>query len=87
MRDKKEGDFAMNLNGNGHAAADDLLITDSSAITHYRLAQLLNRGLVGDCMWALQKLPEESVDMVFLAPSYFLQLPHLCWCSGTLKWQ
>lgn len=77
----------MNLNGNGHAAADDLLITDSSAIIDYWLAQLLNRGLLGDCMWALQKLPEESVDMVFLAPSYFLQLPHRGWCGGTLKRQ
>lgn len=66
----------MNLNGDGHAAADDLLITDSSAITHYRLEQLLNRVLVGDCLRALQKLPAESVDMVFMDPPYFLQLPN-----------
>ena len=41
-----------------------------------RTAQALaaNRVIVGDCLKALQSLPEASVDLVFAAPPYNLQL-------------
>ncbi len=57
-------------------ATEDLLITDSEAVAHYPLEQLINRVVLGDCLQVLQKLPAESVDMVFMDPPYFLQLPN-----------
>ena len=34
----------------------------------------INRVLVGDCIEQMNKLPEESVDLIFADPPYNLQL-------------
>jgi len=39
------------------------------------LQEALGHVLVGDCLEILPALPAESVDMIFLDPPYFLQLP------------
>ena len=41
----------------------------------YRLDEALNRVILGDALEVLEKLPEETFDMVFIDPPYFLQLP------------
>lgn len=35
----------------------------------------LDRVILGDCLEVLSALPDESVDLVFLDPPYYLQLP------------
>ncbi len=37
--------------------------------------EFLDQVLVGDCREILPQVPDQSVDMVFLDPPYFLQLP------------
>jgi DNA modification methylase len=39
------------------------------------LDSALDRVILGDCLSVLASLPDESVDLVFLDPPYFLQLP------------
>lgn len=39
------------------------------------LDQVLDQILIGDCLEVLPALPSDSVDMVFLDPPYYLQLP------------
>lgn len=41
----------------------------------YRLDEALNKVILGDALQVLEKLPEETFDMVFIDPPYFLQLP------------
>ena len=38
------------------------------------VAATANRVIVGDCIAALKKLPDHSVDLVFADPPYNLQL-------------
>ena len=38
------------------------------------LEKFINRVLVGDCIEQMNKLPEESVDLIFADPPYNLQL-------------
>lgn len=53
----------------------DLVIADDPAVGSYSLPQVLNKVILGDALEVLAKLPAESVDMVFVDPPYFLQLP------------
>ncbi len=39
------------------------------------LSSVLDTVIEGDCLAILPRLPAESVDMIFLDPPYFLQLP------------
>jgi len=55
--------------------APDLLLGDSDDIQAYSATEMKNRIIVGDTFKILRKLPEESVDLVFIDPPYFLQLP------------
>ena len=54
---------------------DDLVIFDSSDVTSYPLVQIENKVVLGDALEVLKKFPDASVDMVFIDPPYFLQLP------------
>lgn len=54
---------------------DELVLVDGPHIQAYSLSQVLNKVILGDCLEVLKKLPPESVDMVFVDPPYFLQLP------------
>jgi len=55
---------------------DNLVIKDNPKIKAYSLPEVLNKVILGDALKVLKKLPEESVDMVFMDPPYFLQLPN-----------
>ena len=53
-----------------------MLSIDKPKIEKYSLDDVLNRVILGNALEVLEKLPEESVDMVFVDPPYFLQLPN-----------
>jgi DNA modification methylase len=55
---------------------DDLVVIDSVKIEKYPLENVLNKVILGDALKVLKKLPKESVDMIFMDPPYFLQLPN-----------
>jgi len=64
------------LEKNVNKTENDLVIIDSPKIEKYSLETVLNKVILGDALKVLKKLPEESVDMVFMDPPYFLQLPN-----------
>lgn len=51
------------------------VIEDSEDINEYSLDDVLGKVIHGDALSVMKKLPKESVDLVFLDPPYFLQLP------------
>jgi len=51
------------------------LINDVPSVNQYRLNEVLDSIIWGDALDVMPKLPDEIVDMVFLDPPYFLQLP------------
>jgi len=51
------------------------LLVDEQATARYQLSDVLDSVVWGDALQVLPKLPDESIDMVFLDPPYFLQLP------------
>jgi DNA modification methylase len=52
-----------------------MIITDEDEIINYKLEQICNKIVLGDALKVLPKIPAESVDLVFVDPPYFLQLP------------
>ncbi len=64
------------MNENALKITDDLVIEDKPDIKKYSLDGVLNRVILGDALKVLKKLTEESVDMIFMDPPYFLQLPN-----------
>jgi DNA modification methylase len=54
---------------------NDMVIVDRKNKRKYQLPSVLNKVIQGDALQVLPKLPEESVDCVFMDPPYFLQLP------------
>jgi len=55
---------------------ENIVVVDGSGKENYLLTEILNKVILGDALKVLKKLPEESVDMVFVDPPYFLQLPN-----------
>ncbi len=55
---------------------NELVIEDKLEIKEYSLKEVLNKVILGDALKVLRKLPKESIDMVFMDPPYFLQLPN-----------
>ncbi len=53
----------------------DMVIKDSKTTSSYSLDQISNKVIHGDALEVLKKIPDESVDLVFMDPPYFLQLP------------
>ena len=53
----------------------NLLLVDSDDKQHYSIKQILNKIIEGNALEVLKKIPEKSVDLVFMDPPYFLQLP------------
>ncbi|MCD6098089.1 site-specific DNA-methyltransferase [bacterium] len=49
---------------------------DTPEIKAYSSQEILNKVILGDALKVLRKLPEEFVDMIFMDPPYFLQLPN-----------
>ncbi len=51
------------------------VIPDGDDKQTYAKEEILNSVILGDALKVLKKLPEETFDMVFIDPPYFLQLP------------
>lgn len=61
-------------------------VRDNPKKEKYKLSEILNKTIWGDCLEVMKKMPSECIDMVFVDPPYYLQLPRgrklLRW-SGT----
>jgi DNA modification methylase len=55
--------------------ASELVLRDIPEKSSYSEDELRDRVVLGDTFKVLRKLPEASVDLVFIDPPYFLQLP------------
>lgn len=53
----------------------ELVLVDDQRRDGYSIPEVLNRVILGNALEVLGKLPPASVDMVFMDPPYFLQLP------------
>jgi DNA modification methylase len=56
--------------------APDIIVRDDAGKNAYSTDDIRNKVIVGDTFEVLRKLPAESVDLVFIDPPYFLQLPN-----------
>jgi len=61
---------------NSYPCAESLVVVDTPQAQGYSLEQVKNKVILGDALKVLKKLPSEAVDMVFIDPPYFLQLPN-----------
>ena len=52
-----------------------LLIRDTEEKLKYSIEEIKNKLILGDAFKVLKKIDDETVDMVFIDPPYFLQLP------------
>jgi DNA modification methylase len=52
-----------------------LIIKDKEDVKFYEIKNILDKIILGDCVNVMKKMPSESIDMVFIDPPYFLQLP------------
>ena len=55
---------------------NNLVLKDTSEKQKYSIEEVRNKIILGDAFKVLQKIDDESVDMVFIDPPYFLQLPN-----------
>ena len=53
----------------------DLVLEDSKDIKEFQIEDIKNKIIHGDAIDVLKKFPSESVDLIFMDPPYFLQLP------------
>lgn len=53
----------------------NFVIEDIPTKEKYEISEILNKVILGDCLKVMKKMPSECVDMVFVDPPYFLQLP------------
>ncbi|SHH54352.1 DNA-methyltransferase [Thermosipho atlanticus] len=65
-----------NLREKSTIQTSNFVIKDTPEIQTYSLQEVLNKVILGDALKVLKKLPKESVDMIFMDPPYFLQLPN-----------
>ncbi|MEM1551059.1 MAG: site-specific DNA-methyltransferase [Candidatus Bathyarchaeia archaeon] len=59
------------------------LIVDHQETYRYGVEEVLNTIILGNALKVLPKLPDEMVDMAFIDPPYFLQLPQ----KRLLRWK
>lgn len=59
------------------------LIVDHQETYRYGVEEVIDAIILGDALKVLPKLPDEMVDMVFIDPPYFLQLPQ----KRLLRWK
>ena len=55
---------------------NNLVLKDTTEKQKYSIEEVRNKIILGDAFKVLQKIDDESVDMVFIDPPYFLQLPN-----------
>ncbi|MBM4249184.1 MAG: site-specific DNA-methyltransferase [Euryarchaeota archaeon] len=60
-----------------------IVLRDSADRPSYSVDDVRDRVVLGDTFEVLRKLPPESVDLVFIDPPYFLQLPK----KRLLRWK
>jgi DNA modification methylase len=53
----------------------NIVIKDKESVVSYKLEEIRDKIILGDCIKVMKKMPSESVDLVFIDPPYFLQLP------------
>ena len=53
---------------------NNLVIKASEEVPLYRAEDIKNKVIQGDAFGVLRKIPQETFDMVFIDPPYFLQL-------------
>jgi len=53
----------------------NFLIKDEICKNKYSLEEIRNKVILGDALEVLRKINDECIDMVFMDPPYFLQLP------------
>lgn len=53
----------------------DLVIEDKDEIEKYSIDEIKNKIILGDTFKVIKKIDDETYDMVFIDPPYFLQLP------------
>ncbi len=58
-----------------HLNIDKLVLEDSKKVNQYALDTIKNKIILGDALEVMKKIPDESIDLVFIDPPYFLQLP------------
>jgi DNA modification methylase len=63
----------------------DLVIEDKQEIKGYKIQEIKNKVILGDALKVLKKIEDESFDMVFIDPPYFLQLPNKILRRWTVK--
>ncbi len=51
------------------------VLSDQPDRQSYALPEVVNRMIAGDAIQVMKKLPSQSVDLIFIDPPYFLQLP------------
>jgi DNA modification methylase len=61
--------------GKGPDVTPSAVIDDSTERSSYDVKSVRNHVIHGDTFMVLSKLPDECVDLVFVDPPYFLQLP------------
>jgi len=54
----------------------DIVIEDVEEKQKYSLEEIKNKIILGDTFKVLKKMEDETVDLVFIDPPYFLQLPN-----------
>ena len=52
----------------------DLVMKVSEEVILYSVEDIKNKVIQGDVLKVLKKIPQETFDMVFIDPPYFLQL-------------
>lgn len=64
---------------------DKFVIEDDENIEKYNINEIKNKVILGDTFKVLKKIEDECVDMVFIDPPYFLQLPQKTLRRWTVK--
>lgn len=55
---------------------NELVIVDKEEKHKYQTDEIINKIILGDALQVLKKIDDETFDMVFIDPPYFLQLPN-----------
>jgi DNA modification methylase len=53
-----------------------LVIVDEDKKINYKIDEVKNKIILGDCFKVIKKIPDGSIDMVFVDPPYFLHIPN-----------
>jgi len=80
----KENYYVSNINKQT-CFKEKLVIGDEEEKQNYDLEEVRNRVILGDAVNVLKKFKEEMVDLIFVDPPYYLQLPNRVLRRWTVK--